>query len=344
MAKSLWDEFKDLFKTDSEKAEEKQNQIKDALEREKEILDKLSALEKEYNNSLPKEEEPDLDALFPSDTGLKEINYTGASDEDIAARAERENSLNKQQAANKLESKYETQKSEVESNGLKAAENLKSGYEKLSELYDELRRRTENDVLKRGLARSSIATTQLGSLDAARMEGSAQLQASFNSSMADIDNKIAGLENDKSNALEELDIKYALELEERIADLKKERDKTVKEYEEYNNQVRKQNADYQVKRQSDIQKYLEKRESDKLAAQQKQEEDEKKYGYTGTKQDNYAKRYDIALNFYSSLAPEIAADALAASPNMKYYLGLYYDKLLNTLKAATATDGQKIYY
>ena len=67
------------------------------------------------------------------------------------------------------------------------------------------------------------------------------------------------LENDKTNALEELDLKYAMELDERIADLKKERDKTVKEYETYNNQVRKQNADYQVKRQSDIEKYLESR-------------------------------------------------------------------------------------
>ena len=159
----------------------------------------------------------------------------------------------------------------------------------------------------------------------------------------EIDNKIAGLENDKTNALEELDLKYAMELDERIADLKKERDKTVKEYETYNNQVRKQNADYQVKRQSDIEKYLEKREEEKLEAIKKQEENEKKYGYTGEKQDNYAKRYNIALNFYSSLAPEIAADALAASPNMKYYLGLYYDKLLNALKSSSS-GGENRYY
>ena len=175
------------------------------------------------------------------------------------------------------------------------------------------------------------------------MEGAGQLQASFNNSMTEIDNKIAGLENDKTNALEELDLKYAMELDERIADLKKERDKTVKEYETYNNQVRKQNADYQVKRQSDIEKYLEKREEEKLEAIKKQEENEKKYGYTGEKQDNYAKRYNIALNFYSSLAPEIAADALAASPNMKYYLGLYYDKLLNALKSSSS-GGEKRYY
>ena len=33
-----------------------------------------------------------------------------------------------------------------------------------------------------------------------------------------------------------------------------------------------------------------------------------------------------------SLSAEIAADALAASPNMKFYLGNYYDKLMEELK------------
>ncbi|MCM1306472.1 MAG: hypothetical protein NC037_06170 [Bacteroides sp.] len=343
MAKSIWDEFTDLFKTDAQKKEEKQNQINDALEKEKNILDSLSALDKEYKDSLPQEEEIDLEKLFPSDSGIKEISYNAESDDDIAARAERENSLSKQQAQNSLENKYEAQKATVESNRQKAEDNLKSGYEKLRELYDDLRKRTENDVLKRGLARSSVATAQLDNLDAARMAGVSELQASYNSSMADIDDKIAGLENEKLNALEELDIKSALQLEERIAELKKERDKTVKEYEEYNNQARKQNADYQVKRQENIDEYLAKRESDKAAALVQQEANEKKYGYSGAKQENYAKRYDIAFDFYTSLDPDIAADALAASPNMKYYLGIYYDKLLKVLKGSGSSSA-KAYY
>lgn len=342
MAKSIWDEFADLFKTESQKQEEKQKQINAALESEKSILDQLSALDKEYQDSLPKEEEIDLEKLFPSDLGLKEVGYTVDSDEDIAARAARESELSKQYAQNSIDGKYEAQISKVEENRQKAEENLKSGYEKLRELYDDLRKRAENDALKRGLARSSIATSKLDSLDAARMAGASELQASYNSSMTDIDNIIAGLENEKQGALEELDIKAAMQLEERIAELKKERDKTVKEYEQYNNQVRKQNADYQAKRQNDVDAYLAKRESDKAAALQQQEEIEKKYGYSGAKQENYAKRYEIAFDFYSSLAPEIAADALAASPNMKYYLGNYYNKLLSALKGSSSKN--KIYY
>lgn len=343
MAKSLWDEFKDLFKTDSQKAQEKQEQINEALEREKGILDQLAELDRQYRDSLPKEEEPDLDSLFPKESGLKEIKYTPASDEDITSRAEKENAYKKQTETNKLQDKIESQKSAVESGRQKAQENLKEGYAKLSQLYDDLRKRTENDVLKRGLARSSIATSQLSDLDSARMKGASELQASYNSAMTDIDGKIADLENDRLNALEELDLKYAMQLDERIAELKKERDKTVKDYEDYNAKVRKQNREFEIQREDDIDKYLKKRQEEKEEAYAKQVANEKKYGYTGEKQENYAKRYDIALDFYSSLAPEIAVDALKASPNMRYYLGNYYDKLVSALWSAQS-DGKRIYY
>ena len=58
---SFWEELKDLFKTDSQRKEEKQQQIADALEAEKEVTDKLAALDREYSESLPEEPEPDLD-------------------------------------------------------------------------------------------------------------------------------------------------------------------------------------------------------------------------------------------------------------------------------------------
>ncbi len=332
MAKSLWDEFKDLFKTDAQRAEEKQQQINDALEREKDIADRLAELEKEYINSLPKEEEPDLDKLFPVNSGLKEIEYTRESDEDIAARAEKENTYNKTAEQNKLADSYESKLAALSGSKQQAGDNLKESYKQLQELYDELRKRSENDVLKRGLARSSIAVTQLSDLDTARMQSAGELRKSYNATMNDIDVRIGELEADRENALNELDLKYAAELDSRISELKSKRDKTVKEYEEYNAKVRKQNEQYEKQRETDIADYLEKAEKKKKEEQEALAKHESQYGYSGAKQENYAKRYDIAYDFYSSLSPDIAADALAASPNMKYYLGNYYDKLMNALK------------
>ena len=332
MAKSFWDEIKDLFKTESQKAEDRQKEIDNALSQEKGILDQLAALDKEYQDSLPPEEEIDLEKLFPSDSGLRELEYSVDSDEDIAARAERENAYDKQVAADGLQSKYDKQISALDSSGKQAASNLQSGYKQLEELYDELRKRSENDTLKRGLARSSIATNQLSSLDAARLRGAGELQSSYNATMDDIAKRINELEASRETALSELDLKYAVELDERIAKLKAERDKTVQEYEEYNRNIREKNEEYAIKRDEDIAEYLKNREEEKIKAQEAQAKHEKKYGYSGEKRENYAKRYEIAYNFYSSLSPDIAADALAASPNMKYYLGEYYNTLMSALK------------
>lgn len=49
---------------------------------------RLAELEKQYNDSLPKDEEIDFDKIFPTQSGLKEIEYAPESDEDIAKRAQ----------------------------------------------------------------------------------------------------------------------------------------------------------------------------------------------------------------------------------------------------------------
>lgn len=92
MTTSIWDEIKDLFKTDKQLEEERQRKINDALDAENSVVDKLKDLEKQYNDSLPKDEEPDLNSLFPKDSGLKEIEYTPRSDDDIISAAKKENS------------------------------------------------------------------------------------------------------------------------------------------------------------------------------------------------------------------------------------------------------------
>ena len=154
--------------------------------------------------------------------------------------------------------------------------------------------------------------------------------------MSDIGSELESLRREQDAAFEQLDLKYAAELEERIARLKEERDETARRYAEYNNEVEEKEHEYAVKREEDIAEYLKDREKERLEREEKQREEEKKYGYTGEKQENYAKRYDIAFEFYSSLSPDIAADALAASPSMKYYLGNYYEKLMGALGGSSS--------
>lgn len=331
---SVWDEIKDMFKTKKQLAEEKQQKISDALSREEGLVKVLEDLQKQYEQSLPKDEEVDIDALFPKDSGLKEIEYAARSDSDIDAAARAENAYKKTQKKNEIESEFASDMGALESGKQQAKQNLEEGYKQLGELYDELRKNAENDSLKRGMARSSVITSQLNNLDRAQIESAGNVEAAYQSTVGAIDQKINALQNDRELALNELDLRSAAELGSRIDELKKERDDTVLQYEKYNNSVREKNIKYEQQRQDDIAQFLAKREKEKQDALAKQQENENKYGYSGDKLKNYTQRYNAAYQFYSSLSPDIAADALAASPNMKYYLGQYYDTLMSALKSS----------
>lgn len=338
MTTSIWDEIKDLFKTDKQLEEERQRKINDALNAENSVVDKLKELEKQYNDSLPKEETPDLDALFPKDSGLKEIEYTPRSDEDIVSAAMKENAYDKGVKKSQIEDRYAKAIDALVDDKKSAKQNLTESYANLEKLYSQLRENSLNDSIKRGMARSSVASDKLSALDSAHIGAAGDIERGYTESVAKIDEDISALEKELGGALDQLDVKSASELEGRIQKLKDERDAKVKEYEKYNNEVRVKNDKYALERENKIADYLAQKEKEKAEKDKAQQAYEKENGYSGEKLDNYSKRYQLAYDFYSSLSPDVAVDALKASPNMKYYLGVYYDKLMSSLKTRANTS------
>lgn len=338
MTTSIWDEIKDLFKTDKQLEEERQRKINDALNAENSVVDKLKEVEKQYNDSLPKEETPDLDALFPKDSGLKEIEYTPRSDEDIVSAAMKENAYDKGVKKSQIEDRYAKAIDALVDDKKSAKQNLTESYANLEKLYSQLRENSLNDSIKRGMARSSVASDKLSALDSAHIGAAGDIERGYTESVAKIDEDISALEKELGGALDQLDVKSASELEDRIQKLKDERDAKVKEYEKYNNEVRVKNDKYALERENKIADYLAQKEKEKAEKDKAQQAYEKENGYSGEKLDNYSKRYQLAYDFYSSLSPDVAVDALKASPNMKYYLGVYYDKLMSSLKTRANTS------
>lgn len=338
MTTSIWDEIKDLFKTDKQLEEERQRKINDALNAENSVVDKLKELEKQYNDSLPKEETPDLDALFPKDSGLKEIEYTPRSDEDIVSAAMKENAYDKGVKKSQIEDRYAKAIDALVDDKKSAKQNLTESYANLEKLYSQLKENSLNDSIKRGMARSSVAGDKLSALDSAHIGAAGDIERGYTESVAKIDGDISALEKELGSALDQLDVKSASELEDRIQKLKDERDAKVKEYEKYNNDVRVKNDKYALERENKIADYLAQKEKEKAEKDKAQQAYEKENGYSGEKLDNYSKRYQLAYDFYSSLSPDVAVDALKASPNMKYYLGVYYDKLMSSLKTRANTS------
>ena len=337
---SFWDELKDLFKTDDERDEERRRKLQQASEGTSELEKKLAELDAKWQDSIPKQTY-DLDALFPKKSGLEEIEYTPRSDEDIVEAAQKETDYQKAVDKNRAQSKYEASSSALEKSKQEADENLKRSYQNLEKVYDELRSKAENDAIKRGIARSSIIMSKLGDLDYAKMLSAGEVEKAYNDTIGDIDQKLKTLANDRDVAMGELDLKYADELAKRIDALKQERDELVLKYEKYNNSVREKNAKYDSEREDQISKFLQEKEKEQQEQEKAQAEYEKEHGYSGEKLKEYQNRYNLAYEFYTSLSPDIAVDALKSAPNMKYYLGIYYDKLLKALKINAKSAGTK---
>ena len=339
---SLWDEIKDLFKTDKQLEQERQEKINNALEKEADVSKKLAELEKRYNDSLPKEEEIDFDKIFPTESGLKEIEYTPESDEDIVKRAQSAVDSEKNKAQTKIRDTYQEAVDALAEDKDAARETLADSYSNLSKLYDELKEKANNDSIRRGLGRSSVATNRIDELDKQHVASAVDVEKAYASEVAQIESEISKLQRDMDSALTQLDLKSAADLEESISNLKDERDAKIEEYEKYNNDIRKKNESFQEDRQKKIDAYVKSAEEAKKEKEKEQQEYESKYGYSGEKGENYSERYRIAYDFYSSLSPDIAVDALKASPSMKYYLGNLYDTLLASLQSKK--KAQKFYF
>ena len=78
--------LKDLFKTRKRLKEEEAQAVYDALKNEKDTVERLAELEKEYEESRPKETAPDFDEMFKP-VKYDRVSYDLLSDEEIEKKA-----------------------------------------------------------------------------------------------------------------------------------------------------------------------------------------------------------------------------------------------------------------
>lgn len=343
---SFWEELKDAFKTKSQRDEERSEGLKDALEQEQDLVGQLEQLESEYQAYLDSQkEEVDLDALFPPTLGLEKIEYTPESDESIENRATTEIDSKKATDVGKAENKYSSKMSGFEKDMLSATEKKAEKDKEIDTVYEEKRKQQKNDSVKRGMARGSVLSGLIDEITADEARTEQEVEDAYMATIDGLNKEMDALSAEREKAMEELDLKYASELKDKIAELKEDRDAIVAKYTKYNNNVDEKELKYQKQRQKDIEKYLKDQETNRLKEEEKQREYEKEHGYSGEKLKNYSERYNLAFDFYMSLDKDIALEALQASPNMKHYLGNYYDKLVDELKKREyAQNGTRKYY
>lgn len=219
----------------------------DALKAEKEKADSASA--KGNPNSESKAEEvvteselaAELDRInkkYSSNGGTYErLEYDAPTDEEIKTAAQSGLSSWKNDSITSIEEDAERRRQDAESARRENERALFDAENEIGAEYDDASRSFDDDMVKRGLARSSVAAAGSAELEESRAAALSAARGAAAEENARIDDEIRSLETDRERALQSFDIEYAAKLTEEIAGLTEERDKRRQEVTEYNNEL-----------------------------------------------------------------------------------------------------------
>ncbi len=286
------------------------NQSRDELAEEIERLETNSSAA--VKPTLPKVtlQEKSYDA--PDDAALKK----SAESELAQYRTEGEKSIRQNSEAETAEL---NQKRDAYAGAKTAAE------AELESRYEAAARAIDNDVVKRGLARSSIATVERGTLEREYLSQTASIAREYAANISKLESDIAAVNKKLQTALNDFNLTYAAKLNKRLTELKTEREQKMQEVIEYNNEIKRKQAELDNDRL--------KTQSDLYSAALSQEKQENSLGGASSQRrdDIYKAVYERMDAFLGSLDPqqaflEIRNHSMYRQHLSNYYYNRLYDK------------------
>ena len=293
------DYIKDLFKSEKKKQAE-YNSAREELEK---------YLKENTDPALP--ERPDL----PSAPSYERMEYDSVSDDELKKRAEQELADYRNSGTSSVESEIEALKNKYDADKTTARKSAEEKQTAVEEAYNKAKEQTDNDVLKRGLARSSIAALKQSELSEEAAKQNSAIAIALSDALASIDGEIENLNVKKQKALNDFNIAYASKLATRISELITERDKKVSEALKYNNSLAEKEYDDELARK--------KTESDLYteALEQRKSENALRSESTNGDYGNVYARMREALSLLDSTS---ARDAFIHDPIYRDNLNDYY--------------------
>lgn len=173
---------------------------------------------------------------------LKEKTYDALSDDEIKKKAESEYADLTNLRREELKRQSEEKKKAYADKKEDLAEDVKTEETRVKTAYAAAKENAANEAIKRGIARSSIVSEQLKELDEAEIDDVEELYKAARTSIAAVDEKIAGLSDELNEALEKLDVETAVKINKRIRELEEERREREEETLEYNNGLKEDRA------------------------------------------------------------------------------------------------------
>ncbi len=198
----------------------------------------ISSIE-DVNNSFSLVETPDY--VEPNFTRLESLNK---SKDDIESEAKNSLEGYKNTSLSAIDKDLEDGTTEIEENKKSVTEARDKTIASTKENYANAKKDASNDVLKRGLARSSIAISVLDAFSKDEIDTLNSIEKDYNDSISALDFELNALNAQKNKALSDFDIAYAVKLNDKIASLTKEYDEREQEIIEFNNDIAKKEKDY----------------------------------------------------------------------------------------------------
>lgn len=176
---------------------------------------------------------------LPTPPKYERYEYDAPTDENIKQSAESELSGYLNDGENSIMEEYNRKEKELQADKAQNDRLFAENKEQLKSAYDAAAEALDNDALKRGLARSSIALNNQAKANKTYAENLGELTRQNYARIAELDEQISGLDDELQSALNSFKISYAAKLTERINQLKEEREKNRLEALKYNNSLTK---------------------------------------------------------------------------------------------------------
>ena len=235
------------------------------------------------------------------------------SDEELLSQAQASLDALYGEKRQKAEDKLVKQGDSLEADRFRLANDRARALARVAEEYEGKQDRMAEKLSKHGLNHSSIAPLAASDLRAKEAWATDDVNYRYDKRIAAVDAKITHLTETYEQALKNYELSYAVQLEKDLARLKSKRDRLADEYEKEHASEKRQ-AYYA---------YLDEQNKKDL------EYEEREGDYAGLKKENYQARYDYLLSaLQGKNKPRIQRFLSEAEPELREYLGLYYDRFV----------------
>ncbi|MDE7106917.1 MAG: hypothetical protein K2O39_01195, partial [Clostridiales bacterium] len=173
---------------------------------------------------------------------LQEKSYDAPDDGTLKKSAESELASYRMEGEKSIKQKSEAEAAELNAKRDVYEDAKRNTEAELERQYEAAARAIDNDVVRRGLARSSIATVERGALEREYLSQAAAVAREYGNNISKLESDIASVNKKLQTALNDFNLTYAAKLNQRLTELKAEREQKMQEVIEYNNEIKRKQA------------------------------------------------------------------------------------------------------